>query len=174
MCISMAEYNTALTPVHPYQFFRLGCCPCTILRGRKKMQYPVEAGIPEFWGPFHEWFFHRYSNSMANWFWCKSILGHHVAIKFYTCHDSTALVPCAKFHSDHFPTTWMRTEWNFIEFDLPWKNCLWNGLRDTIHPTDRGSNAAMRIPVTQGRKWNSVPITLSLIKQAGIYLAVLL
>ena len=37
---------------------------------------------------------------------------YHIATHFCTCHDSKAVVPCAKFHSDHFITTGMRTEEN--------------------------------------------------------------
>ena len=33
---------------------------------------------------------------------------------------------CAKFHSDHFITTWMRAEWNFHQWELQWENRLWN------------------------------------------------
>ena len=38
---------------------------------------------------------------------------HHIATNFYTCHDSKAVVPCARFHSDHFITISTRAEWNF-------------------------------------------------------------
>ena len=56
------------------------------------------------------------SNSRENyWFSCNAMIRYHIATKFYTCHDSITVVPCAKFHSDHFhkkknPTI---AEWNF-------------------------------------------------------------
>ena len=43
----------------------------------------------------------------------NSITGGHIATKLGTCHDSTAVVPCAKFCSDHFISFWMRAKWNF-------------------------------------------------------------
>ena len=54
-------------------------------------------------GPISRRIFRRDSNSRENlWFLCNAIIGYHIATKLYTCHDSTAVVPCAKFHSDHF------------------------------------------------------------------------
>ena len=38
---------------------------------------------------------------------------HHITTKVHTCHDITAVVPCAKFHSYHLTTVLMRTKWNF-------------------------------------------------------------
>ena len=32
---------------------------------------------------------------------------------FGTCHDSPAVVPCAKYCSDHFISIWMGAKWNF-------------------------------------------------------------
>ena len=43
----------------------------------------------------------------------NSITGNHIATKFGTCHDSPAVVPCAKYCSDHFISIWMRAKWNF-------------------------------------------------------------
>ena len=48
---------------------------------------------------------------MENWFWCNFIVRYQIATKFCTCHDSTAVLSCAKFHSDHFITAWKRAEW---------------------------------------------------------------
>ena len=42
---------------------------------------------------------------------CNSITRYHIVTKFCTCHDSTAVVPCEKFHCDHFTTMWMRSGW---------------------------------------------------------------
>ena len=35
------------------------------------------------------------------------IVGYRIFTKFFICHDSTAVTPCAKFHSNHFTTTRM-------------------------------------------------------------------
>ena len=43
----------------------------------------------------------------------NSITDDHIATKFGTCHDSPAVVPCAKYCSDHFISIWMRAKWNF-------------------------------------------------------------
>ena len=37
----------------------------------------------------------------------------HIATKYGTCHDSPAVVPCAKYCSDHFISILMRAKWNF-------------------------------------------------------------
>ena len=79
-------------------------------------------------GPFHEQFFHRNSNSMENYLMCKSIVGHRITTKIFTCHDGTTDVSCAKFHSDHQNTTWMRVGWIFHRIWFTMENCSWNGL----------------------------------------------
>ena len=43
----------------------------------------------------------------------NSITDVHIATKFGTCHDSPAVVPCAKYCSDHFISIWMGAKWNF-------------------------------------------------------------
>ena len=58
-------------------------------------------------------FVHRNSNPMETWNYCNSTVGYHNTTKFCTCHDRTAVVPCAKYNSDHFTITWMKAEWNF-------------------------------------------------------------
>ena len=39
----------------------------------------------------------------------------HSFFFFFLNHDSTAVVPCAKFYSNHLTTTWTRAEWNFCK-----------------------------------------------------------
>ena len=55
------------------------------------------------WGTFHEWFFLCNQNLKGICFQCNSIEGNPIATKFCTCHDSTAVLSCPKFHSalDH-------------------------------------------------------------------------
>ena len=66
--------------------------------------------------------FHHNENSMKNFFQCNSIAGYHIATKFCTCCDSTAVMACAKFHNDHLTTIWMRAEWNFHQIWIPMEN----------------------------------------------------
>ena len=44
-------------------------------------------------------------------------------------HPTTtiAVVPCAKFQSNHFPATWMRAGWNFHWIWITTEKYLWNG-----------------------------------------------
>ena len=44
---------------------------------------------------------------------CNSVAGHQIATNFCTCHDSTAVVPCTKFCSDHCIRIEMRVKRNF-------------------------------------------------------------
>ena len=62
--------------------------------------------------PFHGRFIVRDLNSMENWFSCNSISGYNITTKFYTCHNSIAVMPCAEFHNDHLTTTWISVECN--------------------------------------------------------------
>ena len=40
-------------------------------------------------------------------------------------HDNAAVLPCAKFHSNHFTTTWMGAEWIFHQiWNIIWKKNL--------------------------------------------------
>ena len=39
--------------------------------------------------------------------------GNFTSTKFGTCHDSPAVVPCAKYCSDHFISIWIGAKWNF-------------------------------------------------------------
>ena len=52
-------------------------------------------------GPVSLKFFARNSYSMETSPCCNSVAGHQIATIFCTCHDSTAVVPCTKFCSDH-------------------------------------------------------------------------
>ena len=44
---------------------------------------------------------------------CNSIAGHQIATNFCTCHDSTAVVPCTKWCSDHCIRIEVRVKQNF-------------------------------------------------------------
>ena len=58
-------------------------------------------------------FFHHHSNLMDIPFSSNSITCDHSIAKIGTCHDSPAVVPCAKYCSDHFISFWIRAKWNF-------------------------------------------------------------
>ena len=55
---------------------------------------------------------HLNSHSMENWFQCNSTVGFLITMKFFPCHGSAAVVPCANFHSIPLITTWMRAGWS--------------------------------------------------------------
>ena len=76
--------------------------------------------------PLHERFLLRNLNPIKNWNKCNYVIGNHNATQFCTCHDSTAVVLCAKFHSDHFNIACMRAEWNFHQIWITTENRLWN------------------------------------------------
>ena len=44
---------------------------------------------------------------------CNSVAGHQIATNVCTCHDSTAVVPCTTFCSDHCIRIEMRVKRNF-------------------------------------------------------------
>ena len=52
-------------------------------------------------GPSHSWFLVHNSNMMAVMLCCDLSFGLQIATKFCTCHDSIAVVTCAKFCSDY-------------------------------------------------------------------------
>ena len=88
--------------------------------------------VTPLWGPFHERFFHRYSNSMENCFFSVTLLLSIISIQKFahdTTLNSTAVMSFAKFHSD---TKWQQNA-IFIEFESRWKNCSWNGLQADQH-----------------------------------------
>ena len=75
-------------------------------------------------GPVSLTFFDRYSNTMETSPCHNSLAGHQIATNFCTCHDSTAVVPCTKFCSDHGIRIEVGVKRNFhrIWIQLRWKN----------------------------------------------------
>ena len=53
--------------------------------------------------------------SIKVWMECKFVLVYWITTNFCTWHDSLAVMPCAKFCSDHLIKIWMRMKWNFHE-----------------------------------------------------------
>ena len=71
----------------------------------------------------------------------NSLVNYIFATKFYTCHDSTAVMACATFHTDPFTTTWMKAEWQNFDYDSKFDRemgpcCLISGMR--IHVARNG------------------------------------
>ena len=64
----------------------------------------------------------------------NSITDDHIATKFDTCHDSPAVVPCAKYCSDHFISIWMGAKWNFHHIWIVMEKLLvkWAPVQQTI------------------------------------------
>ena len=99
---------------------------------------------------------------------CNSMVRYHMVTDFSKCHDSTAVVPYAKTHSDHFSTTWMRAEEISIEFELRWKKivrvmgswayihnanrCLTARSREVSKPRYSGFNFSNRSEILQARR----------------------
>ena len=55
---------------------------------------------------------------------CNSIAGPQIATNFCTCHNSTAVVPCKKFYSDHFVRIEVRVKQNLHR--------IWNAMEKTL------------------------------------------
>ena len=86
---------------------------------KKRTFWPISRTI------FHHMFIIRWKFCVCVW---NSIIRHHIATKFCTCHDCTAVVPCTNYNSGHFITTWMRVEWTFHRMWITMENRSWNGL----------------------------------------------
>ena len=84
--------------------YRAWCPPC----GSFIMMYVLCPGAH-----FTNGFFARNSNSMETSPCHNSIAGHQIVTNFCTCHDSTAVVPCTKFRSDHCIIIEVRVKGNF-------------------------------------------------------------
>ena len=76
---------------------------------------------------------------------CNSVTGDQIATNFCTCHDSTAVVPCTKFCSDHCIGIEMRAKRNFHRIWIAMEKPLVkrgpvtqapNALQSDTNPTD--------------------------------------
>ena len=67
---------------------------------------------------------------------------HQVAKKICTWHDSTAVVPCAKFCSNPFDYIFMRAIWKFSRISISNKDGEWNGpcLATEVHEICRDTH----------------------------------
>ena len=64
-------------------------------------------------GPFHWRYFACNSNSIETLPCCNSVACHQIATNFCTCNNSTAVVPCTNFFSDHCIRIEVRGKPNF-------------------------------------------------------------
>ena len=120
--------------------FYPGACVCT--RASNKEREPVSLT-----------FFALNSNSMESSPCCNSVTGHQIATNFGTCHDSTAVVPCTKFCSDHCIEIEMRVKPNFHRIWIAMEKPLvkrgpgrnWSGMcaRATALPDSKAPGANM-------------------------------
>ena len=69
-------------------------------------------------------FFARNSNSMETSPCCNPVADQQIATNFCTCHDSTAVVPYAKFCGDHCIRIEMRVKQNFHRIWIAMKKPL--------------------------------------------------
>ena len=76
---------------------------------------------------FHLRFFCRNSNSMENWFCSHPSCNEVMAMKCRTWHNSTAVVPCAKFHSDMIPCIRFTLKLIIHQSRITMKKCSWSG-----------------------------------------------
>ena len=79
-------------------------------------------------------------NSVDRSFRCNPVFAMKIATKFCTCHDSKAVVSCAKIcSSDHNIRTWMREKNNFdwILNHQRWLSVKWDhGAHNTLKYSD--------------------------------------
>ena len=61
---------------------------------------------------------------MENSPWCNSAAVHQIATNVCTCHNSTAVMPCTKFFSDHHIRMKVRMKQNFYRFWIAMEKLL--------------------------------------------------
>ena len=96
---------------------------------------------------FHHRFVHHNSNSMEISFSCNSVAGDHVATKFRSCHDRTAVVPRAKLCSDRFNKIWMRAKWTFHHIWIVMEIFSEMGLRSSVYTYNTVTRSLQNIVV---------------------------
>ena len=66
--------------------------------------------------------------------YCKCVHGYHIATKFCTCRDSTAVMWCAKLHNEVMTSSFgIGCVKKKKEFELHLKSHLWNGPQGSIY-----------------------------------------
>ena len=129
---------------------------CLISFSRNKFWCLDTIGVGSFVcqnrGPFHLRFFARNSNSMETSPCSNSITGHQIATNFCTCHDSTAVVPCTKFCSDHCIGIEMRPKRNFHRIWIAMEKPLVK--RGPVHEYATSSTLMMTWSMYASLNWN--------------------
>ena len=78
-------------------------------------------------------------SSMNNLFRCNSIAGHLIATNLCTCHDSIAVMSCAKLCSYRYVRRWMGAKRNFHQLWIVWwKNGSEMGTRTHVPSINSG------------------------------------
>ena len=88
-----------------------------IRESKKSLLLTWASGWSRDGGTWHWWFF--LIATPIRWIihiCYVSIIGRQIVSKFCTCHDSTAVVPCAKFGNDYLIKIWMKAKWNRHRF----------------------------------------------------------
>ena len=74
------------------------------------------------WDSFHWWHFCHNSNAMKIWFCSQPNYNQMIAIKFYTWHDSYAVVACAEICCNLMTRNWITLQQNFHRIWIVSKN----------------------------------------------------
>ena len=90
-------------------------------------------------GPSHSQFSPHNPNSMGIIIYCNSIARRQIAIKFGTCHESTAVVTCAKSVGDIKIRFYMRYASSFFR-NFNQEGETWVRLAQVLVPSGNGIN----------------------------------
>ena len=108
MCVCVTWYIFIFTSSqlryirYDHRFFTRGSQSCINLQAYTKISLAVHRQtLSGAQGPVSLTLYARNSNSMETSPCHNSVAGQQIATSFCTCHDSTAVVPCTKFCSDH-------------------------------------------------------------------------
>ena len=69
---------------------------------------------------------------------CNYVVGHQIVTNFCPCHDSTTVVPCTKFCSDHCIRMEVRVKRNFHRVWIAMENVSEMGPRLAWYPYSKG------------------------------------
>ena len=88
----------------------------------------------------------------------NSVTDDYIATKFGTCHDSPAVVSCAKYCSDHFFSIWMRAKWNFHHIWIVMEKLLVKWAPGSNNQSGTKPNLVVKIMATNfgNRLWHFV------------------
>ena len=106
-------------------------------------------------GPFHQWFSLPKDLNDQEFIICYNLpLGMWITTKFCTCHDSCAVVACAKFCNDHIHTILMRVKNSLPSLNYKGKISLVKSSR----PPEVYNSHGLFSSVYEAWKWTAVNI----------------